>query len=67
MVENRCEPKKIEYGEYIVTQSYNCHVMISKGGRMVFHASCNKPMTDDELLGMIGFYECFAGGRGIAD
>ena len=52
--------KTVEYGEYTVKQSTNNHVAVYKNGRMVMHCQCDKPMTDDELLSYIGFYEVFA-------
>ena len=46
----------IEYKGYVVGQAPNHHVMISKDGRLVLHAQCNEPKTDDELREMVDFY-----------
>lgn len=42
--------KKLEHRGYVIVQSpRNNHVMIGKDGRTVYHASYDRPMTDDEL------------------
>lgn len=71
-VENRClkgikqwleseatenEETVIEKGEYTIVQCSNNHVHIYKDGRMIYHASCNKKMTKNELLDHFGLLE----------
>ena len=46
----------IKYKGYEVVQAPNHHVWITKDGRRVLHAQCNKPKTEDELREMVDFY-----------
>lgn len=48
--------REIKYRDCIVSQASNNHVMICKDNEMVFHASFNKKLTDDELKGYVDFY-----------
>ena len=49
--------KKLEHRGYVIAQSpRNNHVMIGKDGRTVYHASYDRPMTDDELRQTIDTY-----------
>lgn len=49
--------KKLEHRGYVIVQSpRNNHVMIGKDGRTVYHASYDRPMTDDELRQTIDTY-----------
>lgn len=49
--------KKLEHRGYVVVQSpRNHHVMIGKDGRTVYHASYDRPMTDDELRQAVDTY-----------
>ena len=49
--------KKMEHRGYVIVQSpRNNHVMIGKDGRTVYHASYDRPMTDDELRQTIDTY-----------
>ena len=42
--------KKVKHKGYTVIQSpRNHHVMIGKSGRTVYHASYDRPLTEDEL------------------
>lgn len=42
--------KKVEHKGYTAVQSpRNHHVMIGKGGKMVYHASYDRSLTEDEL------------------
>lgn len=54
---------KIEYKGYIVTQSkYNNHIMICKDNKMVFHASQNKELNEEQLKEVVEFYLKLVGG-----
>lgn len=50
----------VEYKGYKAGQAPNNHVWITKDedgiARMVCHAQCNRPMTDDELRGIVDNY-----------
>lgn len=49
--------KKVEHKGYTAVQSpRNHHVMIGKGGKMVYHASYDHPLTEDELKKAIEDY-----------
>ena len=49
--------KKLEHRGYVIVQSpRNNHVMIGKDGRTVYHASYDRPMTDDELRQAVDTY-----------
>ena len=47
----------IEINGHEIIQSDNCHVMIVKDDRMVFHAHCTKPMNDEDLKGIYELYK----------
>lgn len=50
----------IKYKGYVISQSlYNYHVMITKDDKMVFHASINEKLTDDDLKNIVDFYLTF--------
>lgn len=54
----------IEYKGYVVSQSsYNHHVMIAKGEHVVYHASCTKRMSKNELRKMVDWYIDFITNR----
>lgn len=46
----------IQYKGYEVGQAPNHHVWITKDSRVVLHAHCTKPKTDDELRAMVDNY-----------
>lgn len=49
--------KKLEHRGYVIVQSpRNNHVMIGKDGRTVYHASYDRPMTDEELRQAVDTY-----------
>lgn len=48
--------RKIEYRNRTVVQNSNNHVLIFKNSEMVFHASIDKKLTDDELREQVDFY-----------
>lgn len=51
------ERQPIKYKGYVISQSdYNHHVMISKDGHMVYHASCTKRMSKKGLRKMVEWY-----------
>ncbi len=56
-VEGEYKPTEVTQGEYTVVQATNNHISIYKNGEFVFHASCTKKKTEEELLGFIKFYE----------
>ena len=51
------KPTVIEVGEYTVVQATNNHISIYKNGRFVYHASCTKKKTEDELKEQVKLYE----------
>lgn len=49
-VEPKYKPKKIQVDGYTVVQSTNNHIQIyDASDKMVYHASCNKKLTEQEL------------------
>ena len=49
--------KKLEHRGYVIVQSpRNHHVMIGKDGRMVYHASFDRPLSDKELRKRVDDY-----------
>ena len=40
---------KINYKGYTISQASNNHVMICKDNQMLFHAQCNKELSEKEL------------------
>lgn len=48
--------RKIEYRNCTVVQNSNNHVIIFQNNEMVFHASVDKKLTDDELRKQVDFY-----------
>lgn len=46
----------VEHKGYKVAQVPNNHVVITKDGKLVLHAQCNKTKTDDELKGVVDLY-----------
>ena len=46
--------KKVEHKGYTAVQSpRNNHVMIGKDGKMVYHATCVGPLSDNELCKIV--------------
>ena len=56
-VEGKHNPTVIEHNGYTIVQCTNNHIQIYKDGRIVYHASCTKKMTDDELREQVTFLE----------
>ena len=54
---DKSKERKVIVGEYTVVQASNNHITIVKDGRMVYHASCTKKKTDEELKEHVAFYE----------
>ena len=48
--------RKKEYRNCTVVQNSNNHVIIFQNNEMVFHASTDKKLTDDELRKQVDFY-----------
>lgn len=49
--------KKLEHRGYVIVQSpHNHHVMIGKEGRTVYHASYDRPMTEEDLRQTVDTY-----------
>lgn len=48
--------RKIEYRNCTVVQNSNNHVIIFQNNEIVFHASLDKGLTDDELRKQVDFY-----------
>ena len=54
----------IKYKGYVASQSsYNNHVIITKDGRMVFHANCTKKKSKNELEEMVDWYIDFVNNK----
>lgn len=47
---------KIKKDGYVISQASNNHVMICKDDEMLFHMSCNKEKTKEELEEVLEFY-----------
>jgi len=47
---------KVNYKGYIISQSNNNHIMIIKDNQMVFHSSCTKKLTIEELKQQVDLY-----------
>lgn len=56
-VEGKHKPTKVIVGEYTVVQNPSNHIHIYKGDKWVFHASCTKKKTEDELKEMVAYFE----------
>lgn len=57
-VEPKYKPKEIQVEGYTVVQSTNNHIQIyDETDKMVFHASCNKKLTEQELAEQVKFYK----------
>ena len=49
-VEGKFKPTEIEHQGYTIVQSTDNHILVyNKDGHMVYHASCTKKLTEDEL------------------
>lgn len=58
--------KKVEHKGYTAVQSpRNHHVMIGKDGKMVYHAQCECPLTEDELRELVDYYIQRTENRGV--
>ena len=51
------EPTVVHHEGYTIVQCTNNHIQIYYDGRLVFHASCTKKMTEDELKGYVAMLE----------
>lgn len=56
-VEGKHKPTIVTVGEYTVVQGTGKHIHIYKGEEMVFHASCTKKKTEDELKEFVEYYD----------
>lgn len=56
-VEKGRKARMVTVGEYTVVQASNNHITITKGDRMVYHASCTKRMSKRKLRKHVDFYE----------
>lgn len=54
--------KTVIVGDYEVVQETNNHISIYKDGQFVYHASCSKEMTEEELKQQVDFYEKISSG-----
>ena len=59
-VEPKYKDTIIEQGEYTIIQATNNHISIYKNGEFVYHASCTKKKTEEELLEHLKWFEDFA-------
>ena len=56
-VEPKYKPTVVEVGEYTVIQTTGKSVyIVDKDGHWVYHASCTKKFTEDELRKMVDIY-----------
>ena len=58
-VEGKHKPKEVTKGEYTIVQHTNNHINLYRDGKMVMHAACMNPLTEEELLEMIDKYPAF--------
>jgi hypothetical protein len=56
-VEGKHQPTVIEHNGYTIVQCTNNHIQVYKDGHIVYHASCTKKMTEDELKEQVAFLE----------
>lgn len=47
---------KIKYKGYTISQAENNHIMIAKDNQMLFHSSCTKKLTEEELEQQVNLY-----------
>lgn len=52
--------RKIKYKGYVISQSKNNHVMITKDDNIVFHANITKRLTDEELRNQVEWFIKFS-------
>lgn len=57
------EPKVLHHNGYKIIQCTNNHIQIYKDDRIVYHASCNKKMTEDELKEQVDFLKAIREGK----
>lgn len=50
------QPTQVTVGEYTVVQATNNHLHIYQNGKLVYLASCENKMTEDELKSQIELY-----------
>jgi methionyl-tRNA synthetase len=55
-VEPQHNPTIVQVEEYTVTQATNNHISITKDNKMIYHASCTKKMTEEELKKEVDIY-----------
>lgn len=55
-LEPKHKPTIVQVGEYTVTQATNNHISITKDNKMIYHASCTKKMTEEELKKEVDIY-----------
>lgn len=46
----------LNYKGYTISQADNNHIMITKDKQMVFHSSCTKPLSKEELKRQIDWF-----------
>ena len=63
---DKSKDRFVTVGEYTVVQASNNHISITKDGRMVYHASCTKKLSEEELKEHVKFYEELIG-KGATD
>ncbi len=47
---------KLTYKGYTISQASNNHIMITKDGKMVFHANVTKKLNEEELKKQVDNY-----------
>lgn len=55
-VEGKYKSQVVEVGDFTVIQTTNNNIHIYKDNRLVYHASCVKKMTEDELRKQVDYY-----------
>lgn len=57
------EFKVLNYNGYKIIQCTNNHIQIYKDNRIVYHASCRKKMTEEELKEQVDFLKAIREGK----
>lgn len=63
---DKSKDRIVTVGEYTVVQASNNHISITKDDRMVYHASCTKKLSEEELKEHVKYYEELIG-KGATD
>lgn len=62
-IEGDHKPTVVDHEGYKIVQCTNNHIQIYKDDRIVYHASCRKKMTEDELKEQVEFLKAIREGK----